>query len=119
MANGTAHMIAGGVVGATVLVHERHKENEKIELGEFLIAVAIGIFFGLLADIVEPAISPNHRAFFHSVALAGIIGWVMYKAYSDEETSLAQQAILLIGAAYLSHLVLDAATPRGLPLLGA
>ena len=40
------------------------------------VAGAAGAGAGLLPDLLEPADSPNHRLFFHSLAAAGIVGWV-------------------------------------------
>ena len=117
MANSTGHMIAGGVTGAVVLVHHRRSEKKRVELSEFLIAVLVGILFGLLADKLEPASSPNHRAFFHSLLFFGFAAWQLYRLCCAEETSSDQQlALKLIGAAYASHLLLDAVTPKGLPI---
>lgn len=118
MANGTGHMIAGGVSGAVVLMHHRRKENKRVELGEMLVSIAVGIFFGLLADKLEPAVSPNHRAFFHSVVFFAFAAWQLYRLCCNEESNSNQQlAFKLIGTAYASHLLLDSITPKGLPLV--
>ncbi|GAB2893511.1 hypothetical protein GCM10027046_23110 [Uliginosibacterium flavum] len=75
-----------------------------------------------LPDVLEPAIHPNHRQFFHSVAFAGLLGLVAHKIYrwepknKDDETV---RFVLLVGAAaYAIHLLLDASTPKCLPLFG-
>ena len=120
MANATGHMIAGGVTGAAVLVYQRRKEDKQIEPSELGLAIFTGVAFGLLPDLLEPATSPNHRALFHSLVFAGIIAWVLYQACSDENGRSDQKLLLkLIAAAYASHLLLDARTPMGLPILGA
>ena len=72
-----------------------------------------------LPDILEPAVHPNHRQFFHSVPFAlalayGIRCAYKWKTESDWER-LARVVLLIGGAAYLGHLVRDAFTAKGLP----
>ncbi len=101
---------------------------------------------GVTPDLLEPASDPNHRAFFHSLTAGGGIAavasadWLKsIRARADECAARASAAPegsdlrrseelkclalhcaagLLIGflAGYASHLVLDAVTPRGLPV---
>jgi len=70
-----------------------------------------------LPDILEPATSPNHRNFFHSVAAGTAIGVGMYKANRSNLPESNKELINLPGACYLSHLVLDSETEFGLPLV--
>lgn len=107
-----------------------------------------GAIGGRLADVLEPALSPNHRRIAHSgLAAAGLFraahaGWptrcrelagvcrtrsadfgrTVEQRQNDrlEELSWRFLAGLVEGflAGYASHLVLDAGTPKGLPLLG-
>jgi membrane-bound metal-dependent hydrolase YbcI (DUF457 family) len=71
----------------------------------------------VLPDILEPASSPNHRKFFHSVTAATVIGIGMYKANKSNLTENHKELINLAGFSYLSHLVLDGETEFGLPLV--
>lgn len=75
-----------------------------------------------LPDLVEPALSPNHRQFFHSIVFAGMVGYGIYRAYQWKPDVPAQQflryAILLVGSAYLLHLAADMCTSKSLPILG-
>ena len=77
---------------------------------------------GSLPDIVEPAIHPHHRQFFHSLTFAGALGYGVYKAYEWEPKTQTEEclriAALVFGAAYLMHLAADFTTSRSLPLIG-
>lgn len=74
-----------------------------------------------LPDVLEPAVHPNHRRFFHSVTFAVAVGCAMRRAHKwetqDPRGQLARVAVLAGGAAYLAHLVRDAFTAKSLPLI--
>lgn len=81
-----------------------------------------GYCLGTLPDLIEPATSPHHRQFFHSVVFALLIGYGVYKAYKWEpetpESNFVRGICLLAGGTYLVHLALDATTKRSLPTIG-
>jgi len=74
-----------------------------------------------LPDVLEPALHPNHRKFFHSVALFAGLGHGLHRLYKweaeDDLQRLLRVAGLLAGAAYLAHLTRDAFTAKSLPLI--
>ena len=87
-------------------------------------ALAMGTAAALLPslpDVLEPAIHPNHRRFFHSVTFAIAVGYGLHRAYKWETQEpwerLARMVALAAGAAYLAHLARDAFTARSLPLV--
>lgn len=86
------------------------------------IAGVVGATLTNLPDLLEPAIHPNHRAFFHSVVAGGLIAAGVHRAwYWTPETDLdrlLRGITLLVGSAYLCHLLLDALTAKSLPLYG-
>lgn len=87
------------------------------------LAACGGAVFGTLPDLLEPALSnPHHRQFFHSVACAAAIGYLCYRLYEWKPESPIEQimrtVLLLAGGSFLTHLAMDALSPRGLPLLG-
>ncbi len=86
------------------------------------IAAPLSAVFATLPDILEPAVTPDHRQGFHSIALAVILGFAVYEAYRWEPDTPAQEAlrdlVIIGGAAYLLHLVGDMLTAKGLPLVG-
>src|SRR5450631_180861 len=76
------HMIIGATTGAVVNVAMqagRKALNPKtpFDFGEFLICTGAASMAALVPDILEPASSPNHRAFFHSVVTAAIVAYAM------------------------------------------
>jgi len=96
------------------------KSGMKVKFPDLLVASAVGLAGGLLADLLEPASNPNHRNFAHSILVAiglvVLIGLIWRNSVSDsEERSLALGSMIV---AYLSHLVLDSATPKSIPLIG-
>ncbi|HIJ51911.1 MAG TPA: hypothetical protein HPP66_02010 [Planctomycetes bacterium] len=93
-----------------------------------------------IADFLEPSkiFGPNHRSFFHGIALNGGLAAAAYNPGKEWLLSLVHKAIecdnkqepfkafryrvlvgLIIGGAggHISHLLADSITPNGLPLL--
>jgi membrane-bound metal-dependent hydrolase YbcI (DUF457 family) len=73
--------------------------------------------------MIEPALgNPNHRQFFHSFVVLGSLSAGMHKVYhwepQDEVEKIIRGVLLVGGAAYLSHLALDALASRSLPFVG-
>jgi membrane-bound metal-dependent hydrolase YbcI (DUF457 family) len=89
--------------------------------GSALAMGAAAACFPSLPDLVEPAVHPNHRRFFHSVTFATVVGYAMHRAYKWETRRplerAARIALVIGGAAYLAHLVRDAFTIKSLPLI--
>lgn len=88
------------------------------------VPVAIGVAAALmpsLPDLLEPAVHPNHRKFFHSVAMATAVAVGLHRAYKwevkDDWERLLRLVMLVGGAAYLGHLARDAFTAKSLPLV--
>ena len=137
--------MTSGVAAAFLLMP---KEDNAGLMAELLGAVVGGNIGGRAADILEPALTPNHRAVAHSgLAVAALVQLArsgMIAGCRDQSTACQSRALdlsrsaeqrstdrvhdllwrvaagLLIGfiAGYSSHLLLDAGTKRGLPLLG-
>lgn len=61
----------------------------------------------------------GHRGFFHSVlGLVAVTGLIAFISWSWLPVGFVSQTLIpLLGAGYLSHLLLDALTPGGVPLL--
>jgi hypothetical protein len=99
-----------------------------------------GRFGGTFPDVLEPACSPNHRAFFHSAIWNGGTAFFADKQIKKSFQKMIADAyalpdgndgsinwkktirIFLVGATlgfaagYASHIVLDFFSPRSLPL---
>lgn len=120
MPNANVHSVAGASAGMAWCVIYCRKSGIKVKLPDLLVASSVGLAGGLLADLLEPASNPNHREFAHSILVA--IGLVVLigliwrnSAINSEEQSLALGSMIV---AYLSHLMLDSATPKSIPLIG-
>jgi len=87
-----------------------------------LVGSSVLALLATLPDVIEPAIHPHHRQFFHSVTFAGVVGYGVYRAYSWQtqtpQEDFIRSAALVLGSAYLLHLLADSLTSRSLPLIG-
>ncbi|OMH28074.1 metal-dependent hydrolase [Motiliproteus sp. MSK22-1] len=120
MPNGVAHQLAGVCTGIGVCLLD--KKSEASPVINPVTSAMIGGICGKLPDLLEPAIHPNHRQFFHSVALLGTMTYSLKRIYDWEpETDLKKvlRSVLIIGGtAYVGHLVLDSLTKKSLPTIG-
>lgn len=117
--------IGGLVAGLVVYGEQRAKVNrgeaQEVDWGKVLgwglVGAGVGAVVGVLPDVLEPATHPGHRALFHSVAFGtvGTMG-VRHLLERTEDPEL-RKLILCAAASYGSHLVLDADTPLGLPVI--
>lgn len=119
MANRSTHAAVGALAGLAIYGLVKQSQNEDWTLGGVTAAIGCGVAVGISADVLEPALLPNHRGPFHSVALLMGIAYANKRALESTQMTLEQKmATVVASAAYVSHLILDAATPMGLPLLG-
>lgn len=106
------------VMAASAVV--KSKNGEPVD-GKVVAMGAAAALMPSLPDLLEPAVHPNHRKFFHSVTLAVVIACGMHRAYKwdaqGERERLARALLLVGGAAYLAHLARDALTAKSLPLV--
>lgn len=88
-------------------------------VGASLLSAGLGSIGAALPDILEPAINPNHRKFFHSLtAMMGIsMAQLMELRKGRSSDEFWQNIITKIGFGYLIHLFQDSQTPKGLPLI--
>ncbi len=119
--NGPTHQFAGAI--AALGITQGDSEDKTTALHHPAAAIPIGAFLGRLPDMIEPSLgNPNHRQFFHSVAVLGLLGTGIHKLYrwdpQDNIDKLLRGLLLLGGAAYLSHLALDSLSSESLPILG-
>ena len=122
MASGGVHSVVGFGVGVALAAHEgKQSEGGQPPLG-LLTCGGLAAFATRLPDVLEPAIHPHHRQFFHSIAFAALVGKLSYDAYrwqpETDGQELVRHLLILAGSAYLAHLALDLGTARGLPLIG-
>jgi len=118
--NAAAHQWTAALATGAVL-HVREREHGEATAWP-LVGGGLAAIFTKLPDVLEPAVNPNHRQFFHSLAFAAAVavGWkALYDWQPETDDARFWRKVGMIGAgAYLCHLVLDATTKRSLPLIG-
>ncbi|MBL1141596.1 MAG: metal-dependent hydrolase [Proteobacteria bacterium] len=121
MSNGATHIAASGLGVLAFTVTQEYLENGEVSWKPLALA-GLAAKTAKLPDILEPALHPNHRQFFHSLGFAGLVGYGMYELYKweteDDLEKVLRLAGLAIGGSYLIHLFCDSTTPKGLPVLG-
>lgn len=121
MPNAATHRFGAAlVVGGFSAYSEYKKKGENTATP--LAHSAFAAVCGTLPDILEPALNPNHRRFFHSFGFAGLLGYGLYQLHQkwqpqDEVEKVAKNVALIAGSAYLIHLAMDSTTPKSLPLI--
>ncbi len=135
MSNRREHDAAGAIAGGASVLASAMAAGRSPSFGELLGGVLSGVVTSRLPDALEPATHPGHRRLAHSTVALGATSWAAPRLHrthvalataAERETDpvrrfLAQMAGgATVGAAggYASHLMLDATTPKGLPLLG-
>lgn len=118
MPNAAAHKTGAAIAVGLITATATYKQDNAFV--KTTIASALAHFMGTLPDLLEPATNPNHRQFFHSLTFLGLVGTGMYKLYQweaeDELDKLIRFALLAAGGAYVTHLLMDSTTPKGLPV---
>lgn len=118
MPNAKQHALLGAAVGLGAWYLYCRLTERTLDFGEFLLAGGAGACVGLLPDLLEPAVHPNHRGILHSYASAGLLSYGTKRIWENPEISRDQKMQWTIGSlCYLSHLIADAQTPKGLPLI--
>jgi hypothetical protein len=121
MPNAAAHAL-GAAIGVGLAHMAQEHATEKEPTGMPFVSAALAGCAGSIPDVLEPAIHPNHRQFFHSVVAGGLVLFGAKKLYDWEpETDfqkIVRYAALVSAGAYLMHLILDGCTPKSLPLVG-
>ncbi len=120
MANGPTHQVIAALVVGGVLVYDESKKGE--QTAKPLAGAAVAAVTTKLPDILEPAIHPHHRQFFHSVAWAVALGKGIYELHQwrpeEDWKKVVRFLGLVTGYAYPIHLGIDACSKRSLPIFG-
>lgn len=118
MPNAKQHAAIGAGVGLGAWFVYCRLTNREMKFWEFALAGSAGAGVALLPDLFEPAIHPNHRSWLHSYACAGLLGYGTKRVWENPALGREQKIQWTICClSYLSHLVADGHTPKGLPLL--
>jgi len=120
--NRKLHLVIGGGLGAVLywVVHLNKKSDDhraKFDWGEGLGHVAICAIGAMVPDIIEPADSPNHRGFFHSVAAGALAIYATKRVLGYNTRRETQRLIFLLASGYLSYLAADSTTPKSIELV--
>jgi len=121
MPNAKTHLIIGGLTGAAVNIHLQLNrldadESATFDWGELLVCAVASGAAALLPDILEPATSPSHRKFCHSLAMAGLVAYAITGEHTKKCTAKDVLLLTMLGLGYLSHLACDATTPKSIDL---
>lgn len=116
------HLVAGLAVGAVMngviqWLEWLDDPAKRFDWGELFLCTAAGGAAALLPDILEPADSPNHRKFFHSITAAGLVVYAMSGRHTEGCSKPVLKLLTILGMGYLSHLALDCTTPRAIDLI--
>ena len=118
--NAAAHQWTAALATGVVLHADERTRGEATALP--IVGAGFAALATNLPDILEPAVNPHHRQFFHSLVFAGLLiagGKALYDWNPETHEGRFWRKARLIGlGAYLCHLALDATTPRSLPFLG-
>ena len=118
--NCAAHQLTAGAAVGLFLAHGEQKNGQTTAAP--LVGGLAASILTKLPDHLEPATSPNHRQFFHSIVFACLLGAGYFKLDQWETKDAAEEFLKNLGklaiAAYLIRLALDATTRKSLPFLG-
>ncbi|HAV92818.1 TPA: hypothetical protein DCW38_06525 [candidate division WOR-3 bacterium] len=110
-----------GITASTVYLIKQVSHKERLDLGDLgtveLLMTGYAVA-SMLPDIIEPALNPMHRQFFHSVSCLILIGLMLYKINDSTLESKSKELLSSLFVGYISHLIADLTTPAGLPLVG-
>lgn len=114
--------IVGGLAGGGIAIARAWVTGERLTFRSFLGYTAVGtiagIGGGMLPDILEPAISPDHRKLFHTPEAGVALAYGTAAALTNPGWALPVMTVVVPAVAgYESHLAADAQTPQGLPRL--
>lgn len=120
MPNSAQHLAIGAVAGTGTYLLMCRYYNRKVDLAEALVCAGAGMAGAALPDLLEPALHPHHRKIAHSITAGGALTKFSLDrcaSANGEWTEFGKIVFASAGAGYISHLVADGCTPRGLPML--
>jgi len=119
MPNAKAHAGIGMAAGAFTYLGACAYYKRDVDIFELGGSALLGIAFAALPDILEPALNPNHRSTAHSVLIL-ILAIVFLVWFCSDKNSERQEfvkiAAAVAGIGYVTHLISDSCTPKGLPI---
>lgn len=115
------HIIGGVVSGIIALYFLKDINGFTSDIYWTLLALIFSILGSILPDKIEPAKNSHHRSLFHSKISLVIAGYITYHILFIGNFNIAGEPVIgyftgFVCIGYISHLILDATTPAGLPL---
>lgn len=118
MPNLGKHALIGGGLGALCYLGYCWLTKNKPSLQGATVSFGLGGLGGSMPDIIEPATNPNHRKFFHSAGFSAFLASLLKEFTDGNEVSHENKlALTILILSYLSHILSDSTTPKGIPLL--
>ncbi len=126
MPSGTAHFLVGTAIGAMGGTAYNMRIPALLDPAGLFVSIAAGGVAGILPDLIEPPVSPNHRGFYHSgvflgVTIAGGV-WTGKQIVRSEMSPTVKLfcicLVMIVVLGVASHLVLDWTTRAGFKLWG-
>jgi len=116
--NSDEHGMIGALIALIARLSYRQKRGEAMSVADVIGSFFVGWLSGKAPDMLEPATGPSHRGLFHSIVLL----WLLKQGYSKTKGSLniddMQKQLITEGtSAYISHLIIDSQSKKGLPFL--
>jgi len=118
MATTKQHLIVAGSLGLIGYSFYCESTGRAFSFAEAAASVGIAALGGIAPDLFEPALHPNHRGVCHGVLAGGVLARSSLASWNDGSLPQWFRVIAaLFAVGYISHLTLDACTPKGLPLV--
>lgn len=122
MANSKQHFAYGAFTGAALNLFKQRLQMKlnparRFDWGELALYSVGGGLVGVMADVLEPATTPKHRDFFHSVTFGSTVLYAAHGEHSERWHPEARVAARTASWCYVSHLAADAGTPAGIGLI--
>jgi membrane-bound metal-dependent hydrolase YbcI (DUF457 family) len=122
MPNAQQHLVVGLAAGAitSALIQMSRQAADpslRFDWGHLLLCAGAGGAAAMLPDLLEPAVHPWHRGFFHSVTAAFAVACLLSETRKHRLPKFTRMLLLAAAAGYGSHLAADALTPRSIPLI--
>lgn len=120
MADTEKHLITGISVGAIVIIILLLFFVDAFKTGLFqaIFGIALAAFGSVLPDIIEPPTHWTHRKTFHSESALGVVVIILGVSIFlivKFGSHFVTVGLCSLSLGYLTHLILDAQTPMGLP----
>jgi membrane-bound metal-dependent hydrolase YbcI (DUF457 family) len=117
MPDAKAHIVVAAGVGIVGYILYCAHFRREFMLSEALVATGVCVLGGIAPDGLEPALSPCHRSLGHSLG-AGLVGAnTLRGAWAGTTPGEPSFLLLFFALGYVTHLIMDAGTPKRLPLL--